>query len=170
VIKRRRLLLGGLGIAALAAVSVWGAGGASELEIAAAVRRKLAFLRLDEAGLRSFAKDYIHFAEDYARSMLAKRPSWYRWKFRIHSLFHPVDHLGLSHDARSRLERWEENWATMYLLSSDFFATGANEARIVRYAGLYDPMRACGSPFARPAYDSAAEGQDPRLGPRQQSI
>jgi len=171
MIKRRRFLLGGLGIAALGALGVWGGVIAFESEIAMGVRRRLPFLRLDEAGLRSFAKDYLRFARNYVRSTLAKRPSWYSWKFHIYVLFRGrVDYLGLAHDSRSRLERLEEYWATMYLLSSDFFATGANEARIVRYAGLYDPMRACGSPFARPAYDSAAEGQDPRLGPRQQSI
>jgi hypothetical protein len=171
MIKRRRFLLGGLGIAALAALSVWGAGIAVESEIAMAVRQRLAFLRIDEAGLHSFAKDYIQFAKDHVRSTLAKHSSWYSWKFHIYSMFRgQVDRLGLSHDTRSRRQRLEEYWATMFLLSSDFFVSGANESRVVRYVGLYDPMRACGSPFSRPAYDSAAEGQEPRVGPRGKSI
>ena len=164
MIKRRRFFLGGLGIAALAAVGVWGAGIAGESEIAAAVRRRLPFLRLDEGGLHTFAKDYIHAATLYARSRLAKRPSWFSWKFRIQSiLHHPVDGLALTHDGRTRRERLEEYWATLFLLSSDFFVTGANESRVLRYVGLYDPMRACGSPFARPAYDSPAEAPEPRV-------
>jgi hypothetical protein len=158
MIKRRRFLLGGLGIAALAAVGVWGAGIAVESEIAMAVRRRLAFLRIDEAGLHAFAKDYIQSAEEYVRSTLAKHPSWYSWKFHIYSLFRgQVDRLGLSRDTRSRRQRLEEYWATMFMLSSDFFVTGANVSRVVRYAGLFDPMRACASPFARPAYDPAGE-------------
>lgn len=167
MIKRRRFLLGGLGLAGLAALSVWGGRMALESEIPMAVRRRLAFLRIDEAGLHAFAKDYLQSAEEYVRSTLAKRPSWYTWKFHIYLLLRgQPDSLGLSHDTRSRRQRLEEYWATVFMLSSDFFATGAKESRIVRYAGLYDPMRACGSPFARPAYDAAADG---RVGPRGQS-
>jgi len=167
MIKRRRFLLGGLGIAALAALGVWGAGVAAESEIAIAIRRRLAFLRIDEAGLHSFAKDYLRFAKDYVRVKLAQHRSWYSWKFHLYSLLRgQADRLGLSHDTRSRRQRLEEYWATMFLLSSDFFVTGANESRVVRYVALYDPMRACGSPFSRPAYDSAAEGQEARVGSR----
>jgi hypothetical protein len=171
MIKRRRFLLGGLGIAALAAVSVWGAGMAAESEIAAAVRRRLAFLRIDEAGLHSFAKDYLQSAKEYVLLRLAEHPSWYSWKFHLYSIFRgQVDRLGLSNDTRSRRQRLEELWATIFMLSSDFFVTGANESRVVRYVGLFDPMRPCASPFARPAYDPAAEGREARVAPRGQSI
>jgi hypothetical protein len=164
MMKRRRFLLGGLGIAALAALGVWGAGTLGEAEIARAVRRRLVFLRLDAGGLRSFSKDYIVFATHYVRSKLAYHPNWYSWKFHVYPLLHGrVDHLGLTHASRSRRERWEDDWATMFLLSSDFFVTGANELRVVRYVGLYDPMRACGNPFARPAYPPAAEAPEPHV-------
>jgi hypothetical protein len=143
MVARRRILIG-LGIAAAAAFGVWGVDLASEAEIASAVRRRLGFLRLDDAGLHSFAKDYIH-------SMLAKRPSWYRWKYHIQSLFRkPGARWGISTDTRSRRERIEDNLATLYLLSSDLFLKGADESRIIQYVSLYDPMRACGVPFARP--------------------
>jgi len=171
MIKRRRFLLGGLGIAALAAVSVWGAGIGAEAEIAAAVRRRLAFLRIDDAGLHAFTKDYLRSTKDYVLLRLAKHPSWYSWKFHLYSLLRgKVDRLGLSRDTRSRRQRLEELWATIFLLSSDFFAAGANESRVVRYVGLFDPMRPCASPFARPAYDPAAASQGPRVGPNGQSI
>ncbi len=148
MIKRRRFLLGGLGIAIVAALGVWGADIVSESEIVSAVRRRLSFLRFDEAGVHSFAKDHI-------RVLLTKRPSWYRWKYHFYALFHkPVARWGMSNDRRSRRERLEDYFATMYLLSSDFFVKGADESRLIQYVSLYDPMRACGNPFARPVVDS----------------
>jgi hypothetical protein len=155
VIDRRKLLLSGLGIAGLAAVSVWGVGAATESHIVAAVRRRLPSLRFDQPGLQAFAKDYMHFAESYVHAVLDQRPTWVLWKFHARTLVQgPADHVGLVHETRSRSRRLEEYWATLFLLSSNFFVTGANESRVVRYLGLYDPMRACGNPFARPAFDS----------------
>jgi hypothetical protein len=140
----RRNVLIGLGVAAVAVFGIWGADLATEGEIASAVRRRLSFLRLDEAGLRSFARDYVS-------AMLSKRPSWYRWKYHIQSLFRkPGARWGISTDTRSRRERMEDNLSTQYLLSSDLFLKGADESRIIQYVSLYDPMRPCGSPFARP--------------------
>ena len=147
MVNRRRILIIGLGITAVAALGVWGLDVASEAEIVSTVRRRLGFLRLDEAGLHSFAKDYIS-------SLLAKRPSWYRWKYHFQSLFRkPGARWGISTDTRSRRARFEDNLATQYLLSSDLFPNGADETRTIRYVALYDPMRACGSPFARPVLD-----------------
>jgi hypothetical protein len=149
MIKRRRFLFGALGLAVVSALGVWGADFISESEIVSGVRRRLSFLRFDDAGLHAFAKDYI-------RSLLGKRPSWYRWKFHFHMLFYkPTARWGISTDRRSRRERLEDNFATLYLLSSDFFVTGADEGRIVQYVNLYDPMRACGNPFARRPTDTA---------------
>jgi hypothetical protein len=148
MIKRRGFLIG-LGVVGAGVLGVWGAELATEAEIVSSVRRRLPFLKFEDAGLHAFAKDYI-------RSMLAKRPSWYRWKYHFHSLFaKPGARWGLSTDKRSRRERAEDNFATLYLLSSDFFTTGhADESRIIQYVHLYDPMRACGNPFARPPVDS----------------
>lgn len=148
MVKRRRFLLWGVGIAAAAVAGVWGVDIASESEIVSAVRRRLGFLRFDEAGLHSFAKDQI-------AALLAKRPSWYRWKYHFHSLFSkpPAARWGISNDTRTRRERMEDNLATIYLLSSDFFLKGADESRIIQYVSLYDPLRACGNPFARPVFD-----------------
>jgi hypothetical protein len=164
MIKRRRILLGGLGIVALSAMGLWGAGIAGESEIASAVRRRLGFLRLDDGGLRAFAKDYVHSVALRAGSLLEERTSWFQWKFRIHSIVRGRGNsLGLTVDSRTGRERMEESWATLFLLSSDFFTSGANESRVVRYVGFYDPMRACGNPFARPAYALGAEPPGPRV-------
>jgi hypothetical protein len=148
--KRRRFLLGGLGVVAVAAAGIWGVDLATESEIVSGIRRRLGFLHFDDAGLHSFAKDYI-------RSMLVKRPSWYRWKYHFHTLFSkpPAAQWGISNDKRTRRERLEDNFATMFLLSSDFFAKGADESRSIQYVSLYDPMRACNDPFARPVIASA---------------
>jgi hypothetical protein len=147
MIKRRGFLIG-LGVVAVASLGVWGADIAAEAEIVSGVRRRLPFLKFDEAGLHAFSKDYIH-------TLLAKRPSWYRWKYHLYSfLSKPAVRWGISTDKRSRRERQEDNFATLYLLSSDFFTTGgADESRTIQYVSLYDPIRACGNPFARPVVD-----------------
>jgi hypothetical protein len=47
-----------------------------------------------------------------------------------------------------------DGFASTYLLSSDFFVNGADAGQLVRYLRLYDPVRACGNPFARPPTSS----------------
>lgn len=149
MIKRRGILLGALGVAATASLGLWGADVFTQSEIASSVRRRLSFLKLDEAGLHSFARDQV-------ASILAKRPTWYRIKFHIRMMFSKSGpNWGVSTDTRSRRERMVDNLATMYLLSSDFFLNGADESRSVRYVALFDPMRACDNPFARPVEDPA---------------
>jgi hypothetical protein len=145
MIRRRRFLLGGLGIVVLAGVGLVGGGYVTESEIASAVRRRLSSLKLDDAGLHAFAKDQIG-------TLLAKRPTWNRLKSRLRAaLAKPMAaQYGGTNDRRSKRERIEDNLATVFLLSSDFFVKGADESRTVQYVALYDPMRACGNPFARP--------------------
>jgi hypothetical protein len=142
--KRRSVLTGALGLAALAALGVVGAE-ISESEIAAGIRRRLSFLHFDDAGLHRFARDYEGV-------MLQKRPSWYRWKYHFHSLFSkpPAAQWGISNDTRSRRDHLEDDLATLFLLSSDFFANGADESRTIQYVQFYDPMRPCNDWFARP--------------------
>jgi hypothetical protein len=59
--------------------------------------------------------------------------------------------VSLSTNSRigSALRHGEERVVSTYLLSSDFLINGADESRVVRYLGFYDPMRACGNPFAQ---------------------
>ena len=48
-----------------------------------------------------------------------------------------------------RFRRLSADFYTRYLMSTDFFRTGADESRIVRYVGFYDPDQTpCGNPFA----------------------
>jgi hypothetical protein len=154
MIGRRRLLQLGLGLALLCGVGVVAFGpAAAEAEIVSHLRRRLAFLRLDEQGLHAFARDQV-------RALLAKRPTWVRWKYHFLHLrspgaFSPYDR---SNDRRSRIERAVDNLASTYLLSSDFFLNSADESRLVRYLRFYDPLRPCGNPFARPVIVPAAGG------------
>jgi hypothetical protein len=152
MIKRRGVLLGGIGAVALLAAGAIGAELIDEAEIAASVRRGLSFLNLDEDGPRAFAKDKV-------AELLAKRPSWLRIKSRIRTMLaKPTVHWGFSDDKRTSKQRKEDSLATLYLLSSDFFRNGADTSRVVRYVALYDPVRACGSPFARPPTDQQPPG------------
>jgi hypothetical protein len=53
---------------------------------------------------------------------------------------------------RGRLPRFRPlsaEFYTRYLMSTDFFRTGADESRTVRYVGFYDPDETpCSNPFA----------------------
>jgi hypothetical protein len=56
MIKRRTFLLGGLGVIVVAGLGVIGVGPvAARAQIASLVRKRLGFLKLDEAGLNEFA-------------------------------------------------------------------------------------------------------------------
>jgi len=150
--SRRGFVKLGVGAVALAGAGTLAGWYLSEAEIVSAVRRRLTFLHLDEAGLHAFAKDQMS-------ALLAKRPTWYRWKYHVRLLFQKptaAASWGRTSDRRSRRERMEDNLATVFLLSSDFFTNGADETRVVQYVVLYDPMRPCGNPFARPAVEPQA--------------
>jgi hypothetical protein len=146
--KRRQFLLGGLAVVAIAGLGVIGFGrGAAEAKIVSLLRRRLSFLQLDEAGLKAFAHDYLGV-------LLAKRPTWNRWKYHFLSVFSKsITRWNTSTDKRTRSERIVDNMAATYLLSSDFFLNKADQSRVVSYLSLYDPMRPCGNPFARPPLD-----------------
>jgi hypothetical protein len=87
------------------------------LPLEQAIRRYYDFLKLDDAGIRSFVTAHqagVHAAETGERAL--------------------------------------EDTLSRYLLSTDFFMHGANEARVVRFVAYHDPNRTpCVNPFARPA-------------------
>jgi hypothetical protein len=47
------------------------------------------------------------------------------------------------------LRHGEDRIVASYLISSDFFTSGADVTRVVHCEGLLNPGRACGNPFAR---------------------
>ena len=157
---RRRFLLIASGAVVAAAVGIVGiAPSVTESQIVSHVRRRLSFLKLDEAGLQAFARDQV-------AALLAKRPTWNRMKYHFFTLFtNSFTRYDRSNERRSRIERMTDGFASTYLLSSDFFVNGADAARLVRYLSLYDPLRACGNPFARPAVDTSnSVSPAPRVG------
>jgi hypothetical protein len=146
MITRRSLLLGGLAVFGIAGVGLFGFGRAGlESEIVAILRRRLGYLKLDEDGLRAYAKDQTGV-------FLAKRPSLSRLRYHFISAVGPsFKRFQRSTDTRSRLERMEDQFVSTFLISSDFFFNGSDESRVVRYKYFYDPLvHPCGSPFARP--------------------
>lgn len=105
------------------------------------LHKRLSYLKLDEAGVRQFAADMTAH-DDHSRLKLtlidAAGPLY------EHSTLEPRGKL-------TDAIRWgEERYVTLYLLSSDFFRNGCDTGRTLHYVSFYDPLIACGNPFARP--------------------
>jgi len=150
VMQRRNLLLGLAGLGVLGATLRWsGASLAPEDAVKTIIYKRLDYLPLDGAGVNQFAADYVS-----AMNISGA-------KLRLIGAFAPIYRRLSSapgHFLYFATRYGEERVVTRYLLSSDFFASGADENRVVRYLGFYDPLRACGNPFARPVLvrDAAA--------------
>jgi hypothetical protein len=143
MIKRRTFIWGLAGAGAAAGFLVWRfTHTTKEDAVITILYKRLDYLKLDPAGVRAFARDFVantDMSHGKLRVIAAFSPL-YR-----HMVF-PPDNI-ISHSTRFG----EERIVSRYLQSSDFFTTGADESRIVRYVGFFDPMRACGNPFARRA-------------------
>ena len=150
MISRRRLIFGGLGAVGAAGLGAWGLGRLGfQMEIASILRRRLGFLKLDDGGVRAFAKDQT-------RATFSKKiPSWNRLRYHmLASGASSFKRFYRSTDTHSRMGRFEDALVSTYLLSSDFFWNGSDESRKVNYVAYYDPNRPCHNPFARPVVDT----------------
>lgn len=148
--KRRKFLIGALGVAALAAVGAvtFGRSGI-EAAVVSVLRKRLSFLRINEEGLHAFASDQ-------ATRVINKRVSLNRLRYHLVSAVgSSFQRYETSSVHRSRIERAEDLLVSTFLLSSDFFTNGADETREVKYIAYYDALRPCNNPFARPALDTA---------------
>jgi hypothetical protein len=137
MIKRRYFVLAVLAGAA----AIRFAFSSEAASIVAVLRKRLDYLRLDDAGVHSFARDLaaLHrMSSSRLRLVSALGPLY----SQVDSAKDSVLVNGIRHG--------EERIVTTYLLSSDFFSHGQDESRVVNYLGIYDPFRACGNPFARP--------------------
>jgi hypothetical protein len=141
VIQRRNVLVGFAALGALGATMRWsGASLAPEDAVKTIVYKRLDYLSLDPAGVRQFAADYVaamDISTAKLRLIAAVAPLYRRLSSAPGHFLYRSARYG------------EERVVTRYLLSSDFFSSGADENRIVRYLGFYDPLQACGNPFAR---------------------
>jgi hypothetical protein len=147
VISRRRLIVGGLGAVGAMGLGVWGVGRLGfQMEVVSILRRRLGFLKLEEGGVRAFAKDQTRATFD------KKIPTWNRLRYHfVASNASSFKRFSRSTDMRSRMGTFEDTLVSTYLLSSDFFWNGSDESRKVNYVAYYDPIRPCHNPFARPA-------------------
>ena len=138
---KRRVFIGAA-VLGLAAVAGWRViSGKNENAITKVLHKKLGYLILDPLGVEHFAKDFA------ARKIISS--------MKLHAIDAAgvlYTHLGL--DANNKLfdaiKYGEDRIVTAYLISSDFFINGADDTRLVKYLGYFDPLRACGNPFARP--------------------
>jgi hypothetical protein len=138
--NRRKLILSGIG--GVAAVLAARAGLASpEHGVIRVLRKRLDYLQLDEAGVHRFAKDVID------------KQAISSFRLRVLDYAGPLyDDTDLSRDSAigGPIGHGEDRVVTQYLISSDFFIHGADTNRVVRYLGWFNPLAACGNPFARP--------------------
>jgi hypothetical protein len=104
------------------------------------LRKRLDYLQLDPQGMRTFAADLV------SRRLLS--PMRLKLIGAVAPLYKRVGFNG--HDwLQQTVRHGEERVVSSFLLSSDFFVNGADTTRIVRYLGIYDPLKACSNPFAR---------------------
>lgn len=98
-------------------------------------------MRVDHGTFHDFARDYVSHRKNYERQFAALSAvslplqfiSPYRWLAQGHAF-----------------RRLEDSVVSDYLLSTDFFANGADEQRAVSYVSFYDPyVRPCSNPFNR---------------------
>ena len=131
---------------AAACAGLLGAGGwrffraHDEEAILMVLRKRLDYLKMDPAGMRAFATDLASrrlLSSTRLRLMMSFGP-WYR----------RADLNGQGFLAVA-IRHGEERIVSNYLLSSDFFINGADQTRVVKYLGFYDPLHACSNPFAR---------------------
>jgi|SRR5580692_1942788 hypothetical protein len=138
--KRRYFLLSGL--AGVCGLVGWRyVRSSDEAAIVKVVYKRLGYLQLDDAGVRQFAHD------------LAAAHIISSFRLRVTDAAGPLyTRASLSADNRfdNAIRHGEDRVVTQYLMSSDFFKNGANEQRVVRYVHYFDPLVACGNPFARP--------------------
>lgn len=137
--KRRQVMLAGLG-AACGLLGLRIALSRDESAIVKVVYKRLPYLRLDHDGVRQFARDIKgqHMVSSLRLHLLDTAGSLYTGSaMAAHNSFNDALHHG------------EDRIVSQYLISSDFFRYGADEARTVQYLGYYDPMVPCNNPFAR---------------------
>ena len=140
-ITRRKLIGAGIVITAAGLVGWRFKKSTVEDAVTTIIKGRLHYLKLDETGVRILARE------------LAERNAISRGKLRatsaMGSFYMPLSHATEGTFIGKALLHGEERVTTLYLLSSDFFWTGADVSKVVHYTRYYDPTVACGNPFAR---------------------
>jgi hypothetical protein len=138
--RRREILLALTGFGLAAAVSSRLLRASDEEGVAAIVFKRLKYLKLDPEGVREFARDYS------ATGVISSA------KLRVVAAAGPLyRNLPLSgaNPLANGIRHGEERIVTTFLLSSDFFLSGADEGNTVHYLRFFDALQGCRNPFAR---------------------
>lgn len=144
-LTRRAFLITGL--AALGGAGAWwvtrglGQPGYVDDLIVRILRRNLSYLTLNDADLRAFAADVTADLDALQTS-----------DTHLAAFAYPLyPNLPASLMDEATLQALEDDLVSRFLLSSDFFWNGADEATPVAYIGYYVPGRSpCFNPFLRP--------------------
>jgi len=143
VISRRSLLAGIGALGALGSLATLRlALAAPDAAVAAVIRKRLGYLRIDDATLAAFARDYTASA--------AIAPA----KLRLIAALLPLyRRLPAETASPGSIRYGEERIVTDFLLASDFFRHHGETARPVQYLGLYDPWGSGNCRIELPAGD-----------------
>jgi hypothetical protein len=144
--KRRTFLASAaLTVAALAGLRI--GMSSTEQAIAKILYKRLNYLKLDPDGVQRFAADLARLRAVSPTRLLT-----------IDAVGPLYTHLGLSENNRVGLaiRHGEDRVLGAYLISSDFFINNADETRVVKYLGYFDPLRPCSNPFARLVVDESS--------------
>lgn len=96
------------------------------------IRGELEFLKLDDAGLKAFVRDYA-----------AVKDRKYKLIVKSYVL------LGIGPEQSGKIHQM----VSTYMLSTDFFANKMDESRVIKYIAMYDPyLRPCSHPFTSPQH------------------
>ncbi len=110
--------------------------------IMAALKSRLDFLNLDEAGVKQFAIDYQNAMDQSFRDNAS-------WAGMLGFAYQYVNVFKIT-PLSERIRVIEEDIELLFLMSSDFFIFDADESRTVHYLGLYGPyLRPCSNPLVK---------------------
>ncbi len=141
MMKRRRFLQVGAGSLAAYLGFHWLTTSEEEM-IGMIVQTKLHYLTLDADGVSRFARDLVTLKVISGSRLSALSTIGPLYKHtRLSAGQNKLSHL---------LRHGEDRIVSTYLISSDFFINGADEARVIRYLGSIGQNRPCANPFARP--------------------
>lgn len=136
--SRRQILVGGLGLGAMAAGGVYAATGEPYDFFNAMLRTELPGVKLSEATIRAYASD----------ALKGRNPDFYV-KFEVLLWMQQI--IGYTGVVTVLAKSWafevfRRDMLTLFLMSTNFFELADPRMRELKYFG---PPAACGNPFAR---------------------
>lgn len=137
---RRRAFFGFAvaGLAAVCGLRVWSSR--DEEAVIYILNKRLGYLRLEASGVRRFAGDFAAHHAVPSRRLRAVSALWPAYRFvPLRSGIPGSRHADIV----------EEQIASTYLMSTDFFQNGADQTALVVYQHYYDALNACSNPFRR---------------------